>query len=74
MSERELYEWYEYYSHEPFMADRLEMQLATIGYLSGAAVGAKGQHSDYMISVKKEKEKPKNDAKAVVDALVSAFG
>jgi len=57
MSQRELYEWYEYYSQEPFIADRLEIQLANIGYIAGSFAGAKAKREDYMITGKKKKEK-----------------
>lgn len=32
MSYQEYIEWQEYYNEEPFLADRLELQLAKIGY------------------------------------------
>lgn len=55
MAVRELYEWYEYYSEEPFLADRLEIQLATISVLAGSFAGSKLKHKDYMIRKQEEK-------------------
>lgn len=49
MSLRELYEWYEYYAEEPFIADRLEIQLATICTMIGGFGKSKLKHSDYMV-------------------------
>ena len=49
MSLRELYEWYEYYSEEPFFADRLEIQLATLCNMVGSFGKSKLKHSDYMV-------------------------
>ncbi len=55
MSLRELYEWYEYYSEEPFFADRIEFQLATVCNMIGGFGKSKLKHEDYMVSKKKEK-------------------
>lgn len=49
MSLRELYEWYEYYAEEPFIADRLEIMLATICTMIGGFGKSKLKHSDYMV-------------------------
>lgn len=49
MSLSELYEWYEYYSEEPFIADRIEIQLATISNLIGSFGKSKLKHADYMV-------------------------
>lgn len=57
MSIRELYEWYDYYSKEPFIADRLEIQLANIGYIASSFGGGKSKYEDFMITGKKKKEK-----------------
>jgi len=56
MSIRELYEWYEYYSEEPFLADRLEIQMATLSLIAGSFGGSKSKHNDYMIRKEKKKE------------------
>lgn len=55
MSVSELYEWYDYYSQEPFMADRLEMQLSTLSTLVGSFGGSKLKPDDFMISNKTKK-------------------
>ena len=57
MSYRDLYEWYEYYKAEPFMSDRIEVQLATISQLIANFGGSKLKHEDFMISRKVKKEK-----------------
>lgn len=70
MSIRELYEWYEYYSEEPFMNDRVEIQLANIGYMVSSFGGGKSKHEDFMITgkdIKKEIPKPKELEKKLKD-------
>lgn len=59
MSTRELHEWYEYYNQEPFMADRLEIQLARVCHIAGSFGGSKAEFSDYMISNKSKTKKSK---------------
>lgn len=56
MSIRELYEWYEYYSEEPFIADRLELQLAQLSTMVGSFGGSKLKSSDFMIRKIEEKK------------------
>lgn len=56
MSTRELYEWYDYYSQEPFFADRLEMQLATLSTMVGGFGGSKLKPNDFMIRKLEEKK------------------
>lgn len=70
MSIRELYEWYEYYSEEPFMADRLEIQLATLSVLAGGFGGSKLKHKDYMIRKQEEKTQSKEEYQ---NSLKNAF-
>lgn len=53
MSMRELYEWYEYYSEEPFFADRLEIQMANVSLM--VAKSKKAKHSDFMVRKIEEK-------------------
>lgn len=55
MSFRELYDWYEYYNNEPFFADRIEIQLATLSLMVSSFGKSKAKHEDFMIR-KKEKE------------------
>lgn len=57
MSIRELYEWYDYYSQEPFIADRLEIQLANIGFIASSFGSGKSKYEDFMVTGKKKKEK-----------------
>lgn len=77
LSSKELYEWYEYYQEEQFMADRLEVMLATLTAITYNAHGGKDLSSiDFMISVSKElKEniKAKEKQKKIFEALDS-FG
>ena len=56
MSYKDLYEWYEYHKAEPFMVDRIEIQLATISTLIAGFGGSKLKHNDFMISHKVKKE------------------
>lgn len=56
MAIRELYEWYEYYSEEPFLADRIEIQLATIGYIASSFAGGKAKQQDFMVTGKKKEK------------------
>lgn len=49
MSINEFYEWCEYYSKDPFIADRLEIQLATICTMIGSFGKSKMKHSDFMV-------------------------
>lgn len=55
MSFRELYDWYEYYNNEPFFADRIEIQLATLSLMVSSFGKSKAKHEDFMIR-KKEKD------------------
>lgn len=77
LSAVELHEWYQYASEEPFMADRLEMQLATMSSILYNAHGGKDLSAiDFMISVseeQKEKQRAKEKHAKIVKAL-DAFG
>lgn len=55
MSLRELYEWYEYYAQEPFFADRLEIQLATVSLMIAGFGKSKSKHQDFMVCKPVEK-------------------
>lgn len=73
MSVRELYEWYEYYTEEPFFADRIEIQLATISLMIKSFGGGKGKkptHDDFMV---RRKEKQILSEKERNKQLISAF-
>lgn len=70
MSFRELYEWYEYYSNEPFFADRIEVQLATIGLMISSFGKGKHKHEDFMIC---KKEKPILTQEEKNKQLITAF-
>lgn len=71
MSLRELYDWYEYYSNEPFFADRIEIQLATIcTMIAGFGSKSKPKHDDFMI---RKKEKPILSQEERNKQLITAF-
>ena len=70
MSLRELYEWYEYYSEQPFFADRIEMQLATICLQISGFGKSKAKHEDFMIC---KKSKPILSQEEKNKQLISAF-
>lgn len=70
MSVRELYEWYDYYSQEPFFADRLEIQMANVCTMIASFGGSKTKHSDYMIRKAEEK---KQTLKEFEDNLKARF-
>lgn len=72
MSLRELYEWYEYYSEEPFFADRLEMQLATVCLQISGFGKSKAKYEDFMIC-KKTKEIEKTDSQKNEEVLLNFF-
>lgn len=73
MSLRELYEWYEYYSEEPFFADRIEMQLATICLQISGFGKSKSKHEDFMICKKRDVKVgfDKNDTSSIKTMLMS---
>lgn len=65
MSHRELLQWIDYYSSEPFIADRIEVQLAQISdILMKTAGNTETSALDFMVSVSKEdKDKYKAEEK-----------
>lgn len=56
MSIQELYDWYDYYNQEPFLADRIEQQLAMSNYiLFSTNSKKKAEFEDFMIrNIKKQ--------------------
>ena len=77
LSANELLEWYEYYNEEQFMADRLEVQIATLSSMVYSANGGKDLSAvDFMVTVSdeaKEKQRAKEKHAKIVKAL-DAFG
>ena len=73
MSLRELYEWYEFYSEQPFFADRIEMQLATICLQISGFGKSKSKHEDLMICRKSDRKIgfDKNDTSSIKTMLMS---
>lgn len=66
----EFYEWIEYYSKEPFIADRLEIQLATICTMIGSFGKSKAKHSDFMVRKPEKKVLTKEEYNK---QLINAF-
>lgn len=50
MSVQELNEWYDYYQEEPFLADRIEIQIAVLSAVFGNSKGLKHKVEDYLVS------------------------
>lgn len=73
MSVSELYEWYDYYSQEPFMADRLEMQLATLSTMVGSFGGSKLKPNDFMIRKQEEKKLTNREFNENLKAMFAGF-
>jgi len=73
MSIDELSSWYEYYSKEPFLADRLEVQFARLNQSILAVNGNECELDDFMICNLNTSTK-NNKTKKLEDKLVSIFG
>lgn len=73
MSIRELYEWYDYYNEEPFLADRLEIQLATLSLMVSGFGKSKSKHSDFMIRNIEKKELSQKDLENQIKAMFMPF-
>lgn len=73
MSVRELHEWYEYYSQEPFLADRLEQQLATLSTMVGSFGGSKLKPNDFMIRKPEEKKLTNKEFENNLKAMFAGF-
>lgn len=66
MSYREFIEWADHYSKEPFMSDRMELQLSAIGQLLAGVHGVKLEDGAFMV---REINKP-----TIEDKLKKIFG
>ncbi len=75
MSYREFQDWQVYYNEEPFLADRLEIQLSKLGLVTSVTgMGKINLPDNYFIvsnSFKVEKEETKKDLAA---QILTAFG
>ncbi len=73
MSQKELFQWVEYYSHEPFHMDRVELQLAQISDILVKTAGEKKTSPiDFMLSVSEDdkfKHKLAEKQKHVIEQL-----
>ena len=58
MTQQEYSEWQEYYNIEPFAADRAEMQLATLSFLTSTTNGGKSKFADFLVSNKNKTKIP----------------
>ena len=76
MSYSEFLEWQKHYNEEPFLADRLEMQLAKIGYSNLAtAFGKIDIGFDYfLVSQQNKKENNMTDSKKLELDIKKLFG
>lgn len=76
MSYSEFLEWQDYYNEEPFLADRLEMQLAKIGYSNLAtAFGKIDIDFEYFLVSKQDKKENKAiDSKKLESDIKMIFG
>lgn len=71
MSSSELDEWVEFYNQEPFIVDRLELQLARLSAITASQkTGKTVSVSDYMVTFKKEPE----PTVSVEDKVKAIFG
>lgn len=75
MSYSEFVEWQEYYQEEPFLADRLEFQLAKIGYSNIFTGMSKFDiEYEYFLISHFDKEKKKVDSKNLESKIKQMFG
>ena len=75
MSNNEFIEWQEYYNEEPFLADRLEMQIAKVGYTNLYTGMSKVDIDfDYFLVSKHEKQEKKCDSKHLESQIMQIFG
>lgn len=73
MSYREFLEWQNYYQEEPFLADRLELQLSRIGQITSlTGMGKIDLSNDYFIissDFKSKNEEKKGDLESQIKAM-----
>ena len=73
MSYREFLEWQTYYREEPFLADRLELQLSRIGQITSlTGMGKIDLSNDYFIissDFKSKDEEKKGDLESQIKAM-----
>jgi len=75
MSYNEFTEWQVYYNEEPFLADRLEMQIAKLGYTNlFTGMSKVDVEFEYFLASKYDKEPNKQDHKKLEKNLASVFG
>ncbi len=73
MSYSEFTGWQKYYNKEPFLADRVEYQIATLSYLTSLNLGGKSDINDFLIS-QKEVKKIENKSKSLEASVLKVFG
>ena len=73
MSYKELNLWYSFYNKEPFLSDKIEVQLATISTLIASFGGSKLKHDDFMISNRSKQEVTLKDFEDGIKAKFLVF-
>lgn len=75
MSFREFQEWQIYYNEEPFLADRIEIQLAKIGHITSlTGMGKIDIPNDFFTVSNMFKIKDKETEKDLAAQILTAFG
>jgi len=69
MSRQELNGWYEYYQEEPFLADRIELQIATLSAIIGTSKGLKYKAEEYMVTKREQKKSSIDDVKKMLASI-----
>ena len=70
MTYRELNDWFHHYMDEPFISDRVEVQLANLSYLIASSNGAKVDIDSFMIS----SENKKSEEEKLEEKIIKFFG
>lgn len=73
MSYKELNQWTEYYSHEPFIADRLEKMIAQLTALMAQVNGSTASTIDFTLTSTEDDKKAYENAKLMQDIEQSDF-
>lgn len=75
MSFREFQEWQVYYNEEPFLADRIEIQLAKIGHITSlTGMGKIDLPNNFFIVSSIFKSKEKEIKKDLTAQVMAVFG
>lgn len=75
MSHREFIEWQSYYNEEPFLSDRLEIQMARLGQITSlTGMGKIDLPDDYFVVSRGFKLKESVNKKDLAQQVKAAFG